>query len=90
MMSALFSVASVPSSHFTSSACAPLRRRPVVVGDDGDAAADLRRRAARRATAFALSALKLATLPPNTGQRTTRAMSMPGQLHVDAELAPCR
>ena len=29
-------------------------------------------------TAFALSALKLATLPPNTGQRTTRAMSMPG------------
>ena len=37
--------------------------------------------------ALALSALKLATLPPNTGQRTTRAVSRPGQLHVDAELA---
>ena len=41
MISALFSVASGPSFHLTSSACDALRRRPVVVGDDGDAAADL-------------------------------------------------
>ena len=31
-------------------------------------------------TAFALSALNDAGLPPNTGQRTTRATSMPGRL----------
>ena len=52
--------------------------RPEVVGDDGDAGGHLHHRLARPARPSPSVASKLFTLPPNTGDRATRAVFMPG------------